>query len=203
VIDPEGDGTVEKLVSTTGMIQGYEAASAREFGGYQKPPAGTRAILSRITRLPTGKQPLNSEYLYPKGINTIELRDGQFVIWGNKTFTSNLAWSALQQRRLMSHYTNVLRENFNWAVFEINDRRLWGKLRTALRAYFFGEYAKRALDNTLPFESAVVIKIDQENNTPASLAAQDVNADLTLALPNSADRIKFSIGKLGILESEA
>jgi hypothetical protein len=48
-----------------------------------------------------------------------------------------------------------------------------------------------------------VIKIDAENNTPTTLAAQEVKADLTLALANSADKIKFSVGKLGISESAA
>jgi hypothetical protein len=203
VIDPEGDGTVEKIVSTTGMIQGREAAVARANGGYQKPAAGTTVTLPRVTRLLTGDQPLDSEYLYPRGINTIELRGGQFVVWGNTTFTSNGAWKQKQQRELMSYYTNALSESFDWAVFEINDRKLWGKLRASLTSYFFGEYGKQALDNNLPFNTAFVVKIDAENNTPATLEDGQVKADVTLSLAKSADKIRFSIGKLGISESAA
>jgi hypothetical protein len=203
VIDPEGNGQVEKVVSLTGMIQGREAAIAVANGGYQKPAAGTTVTLPRVTRLLTGDQALDTEYLYPRGINTIELRGGQFVVWGNTTFTSNTAWKQKQQRELMSYYTNVLLESFDWAVFEINDRKLWGKLRSSLTAYFFTEYGKRALDNNLPFDLACVIKIDAENNTPASLEDGQVKADITLSLAKSADKIRFSLGKLGITDSEA
>ena len=202
VPDPEASGR-EKLISTTGMIQGREAAIAGAYRGYHKAAAGTTAILPRITRLPTGKQPLNGEYLYPRGINTIELKGGQFVIWGNATFTSNTAWKALHQRRTMSHYINVLRENFDFAVFEINDQTLWGKLRTSLISVFFPEYSKRALDNRYPFELACVIKIDGENNTDLTLANQEVNAEITLRLVNSADHVRFSIGKAGVIDTAA
>ena len=202
VPDPEASGK-EKLISLTGMIQGREAQIARDHGGYHKPGAGLTATLPRVIRLPTGKQPLNTEYLYPRGINTIEQHEGNFVIWGNRTFTSNTAWKASHQRRLMSYYINVLRENFDWAVFEINDKKLWAKLRTSLLGFFLGEYSKGALDTTLSRGSAIAIKIDGENNTPSTLADQKVKADVTLALANSADHVSFSVGKLGVLESDA
>lgn len=203
VIDPEGNGQTEKVVSLTGMIQGREAAVATANGGYQKPSAGTTVTLPRVTRLLTGDGPLNAEYLYPRGINTVESKNGQFVVWGNTTLTSNKAWKQKQQRELMSYYTNVLLESFDWAVFEINDRKLWGKLRAALTSYFFGEYGKQALNNNLPFNLACMIKIDAENNTPATLEDGQVSADITLDLAKSADKIRFSLGKLGITDSEA
>lgn len=202
VPDPEAPGA-EKLISLTGAIQGREASIARSVGGYHKAAAGLTATLPRVTRLATGKQPLNAEYLYPRGINTIELREGQFVIWGNTSHTSNTAWKALHARRTMSYYINVLRENFDFAVFEINDQTLWGRLRSSLIGFFFGEYSKRALDNTFTFEGACVIKIDAENNTPLSLANQEVNADITLRLVNSADHVRFSIGKAGVIDTSA
>lgn len=202
VPDPEAPGA-EKLISLTGMIQGREASIARSVGGYHKAAAGTSATLPRLIRLATGKQPLDAEYLYPRGINTIEQRDGQFVIWGNTTFTSNTAWKALHARRTMSYYIDVLRENFDFAVFEINDQTLWGRIRSSLLGFFFGEYGKRALDNTFPFERSCVIKIDAENNTPLTLSQQEVRADITLRLVNSADHVRFSIGKAGVIDSVA
>lgn len=202
VPDPEAPGA-EKLISLTGAMQGREASIARSVGGYHKAAAGTTATLPRVVRLATGKQPLNAEYLYPRGINTIEVRDGQFVIWGNATFTSNTAWKSLHARRTMSYYINVLRENFDFAVFEINDQTLWGRLRSSLIGFFFGEYGKRALDNSFTFEAACVIKIDGENNTALTLSQQEVHADITIRLVNSADHVMFSIGKAGVIDSAA
>lgn len=202
VPDPEAAGR-EKLISATGMIQGREASVARSVGGYHKAAAGVAVTLPRVTKLPTGKQPLDSEYLTPRGINTIEQKAGQFVIWGNSTFTSNTDWKALHARRTMSYYINVLRENFDFAVFEINDQTLWGRIRSSLIGFFFPEYGKRALDNLFPFETACVIKIDGENNTALTLSQQEVRADITLRIVNSADHIRLSLGKAGVIDSAA
>jgi phage tail sheath protein FI len=120
------------------------------------------------------------------------------VLWGDRTISSATAWKFKHQRETMNYYINVLREGFDASVFAINDRVEWAKIRTALIGFFFTQYARRALDNTLPFSDACIIKIDTENNTGATQAAGDLNVEVTVAIVNTVERLKFSIGKTGV-----
>ena len=202
VDDPDASGRL-KLVSTTGMIHGREASMAAANLGYHKPAAGTKATLPRIVKLVTGEKLLNEEFLNPRGINVIRKKNGQYVIWGNRTVTSNTEWLFAHARNTMSSYINVLRDNFDFSIFELNDPTQWLVIDSSLQTFFRPEYVKRALDNTFPFEESCVIKIDEENNTPATQAGGDLNAELTLRIVNSVEKLKFGIGKAGIIDSGA
>ena len=202
VTDPEAAGKL-KLVPTVGMIQGRESAMAAAFNGYHKAAAGIGATLPRIVKLNTGEAELNEEFLTPRGINTIARKGGSFVLWGDRSVTSNTAWSFKHQREVMSYYINVLRESFDFSVFEINDTTQWARVRSSLISFFRPQYNNRALDNSLPFDQALVIKIDGENNTDATKAAGNLNVAITVSIVNTIERLQFNIGKAGVQETGA
>lgn len=200
--DPEVAGRL-KLVSATGMIHGREASMAANYLGYHKAAAGLAATLPKVVKLPTGEVQLNEEFLNPRGINIIKKKKGNFVLWGNRTVTSNTGWLFAHSRETMSYYINVLRESFDFSIFELNDPQQWAIVRSALLSFFQPEYAKRALDNTFPLSESLVIKIDTENNTPLTQANGDLNAEVTLRIVNSVERLKFGIGKAGVIDTGA
>lgn len=202
VNDPEADGKL-KLISLTGMIHGREAGIAANWGGYHKAEAGVRATLPRLVKLTTGKRQLNEEFLNPRGINVIKQKNGQFVIWGNRTVSSNTGWKFKHLRETMSYYMNVLRENFDFSIFELNDPTQWSVVRDSLLSFFIPQYNIRALDNTFPLNQALVIKIDTENNTPLTQSQGDLNAEVTVRIVNAVERLRFNIGKGGVIPSLA
>jgi len=202
VPDPEGQGQGRlKLVSCTGMIHGREAKMANDWLGYHKAEAGQDAILPAILKLPTGETILDEEILNPLGVAIIKKVKGNFVIWGDRTANLDPEWKWKHQREQMCYYENVLRENFDWIIFAINDPIEWRKARTALVTFFLPEWQpKRALQGR-NFEEAAVIKVDAELNTPLVTAAGDTYAQVSLWLADTIERFNILIGKQGIFES--
>jgi hypothetical protein len=198
VADPERPGFL-KRTPLTGMIHGREALVAKNFDGYHKAAAGVEVTLPKVVKLPF-EPTLNEEVLNPQGINVIRFSRGNFIIWGDRTIALDSAWKFKHQRELMSHYENRLRDSFDFIVFALNDASTQARLLAALSAMFLPEFVKGAVrgDN---FADAVKIKIDDENNTDATRAAGDLNADISLRLADTVERFVISIGKQGIFDS--
>jgi hypothetical protein len=202
VADPSGgaDGKI-KLVSSTGMAHGEEARIAADNDGYHKAQSGQDAILPAILKLPTGEAVLNEEILNPAGINVIKKVKGNYVLWGDRTLYLDPTWKWKHQREQMSWYENVLRENFTWIIFAINDKVEWMRAKTALISFFMPEWQRKRALRGNKFSDAAIIKIDAENNTDASMAAGDLNADISLRLADTVERFIIRIGKQGIFDS--
>ena len=203
VVDPfdTGDGK-RKLVPLTGMIHGREARIAADYDGYHKAQAGEDATLPAVLDIPTGDAVLDEEILNPVGIQVIKKVKGNYIIWGDRMLNVDPTWKWKHQREQMSYYEHVLQENFGWIIFSINDSVSDRMALAAMRSFFYPEWVKRALrgDN---FTDAAIIKIDEENNTDATRAAGDKNAEVSLRLADTTERFIITIGKQGIFESVA
>lgn len=201
VVDPDAPKKL-KRVPLTGMISGLMAAYARNFTGYHKAAAGVDAILSKIVKL-TVDSPLNEEFLNPRGINVIRKRQGNYIVWGDRTLQSgDPEWTFLHQRKQMSHYENTLLESLDSFIFAINDPATQAEAKAILIAYFRPEYANRALRGD-SFNEACIIKVDAENNTDATMAAGEMHAEISLRLADTVERFIITIGKQGVLENVA
>ena len=201
VSDPVRLGRL-KLIPATGMVHGLEAKSAYNYNGYHKVAAGIDMVMPRIVKLPTGDVILNGELLNPAGLQRIEKRGGNFVIWGGRIPTADPAYKFCQHRELMSHYEHVLQEAFDYIIFAINDKQEWPMLRAAFKSYFLPEWRKRALRGDT-FAEACTIKIDAEINTSATMAAGDMYAEIGLTLADTVERLNIIVGKNGIFDEVA
>jgi len=199
IANPTGYGF--KQISLTGAIHGREALVARNYDGYHKAAAGTDVTLPAVLRLPTGDRTLNEEILNPQGIQVIKFKSGNVIIWGDRSLSTDPAWRFKHHRELMSYYENVLRENFDWIIFAINDPITQQIAFNALRAYFLPEYAKGALDRNVSLDAALQIKLDKEINTPIERAAGNLNAQVGLKLADTVERFIITMNKLGIFET--
>ena len=196
-----------KLVPLTGQIQGREAAYSRDYNGYHKAAAGLEAVLphtlkTTITDSAGNDRAFDEELLNPTGIAVIKKLKGNYVIWGDRTLFLDPTWKWKHQREQMSYYENVLRENFDWIVFAINDPVTEKLALAALRSFFEPEWVKRALRGDT-FEDAAILKIDGENNTDATRANGDMFADIKLRLADTVERFIIRIGKQGIFDAAA
>lgn len=191
-----------KTVPLTGQVHGREALVAKNHNGYHKVAAGITVTLPRIRELPTGDTVLNGELLNPAGLQRVERKNGRYVIWGARLPSIDPAYRFSQHRELLSYYEHVLSESFDFVIFAINDPQEQPGLIAALKSFFYPEWTKRALRGDT-FEDAAAIKIDDENNTDATRAAGDLNADITLRLADTVERFIISIGPRGVFEATA
>jgi hypothetical protein len=203
-VEPSADDVPLKQVALIGMILGREALVARQYEGYHKAPAGTDVTLPDVLELTTGDPEtayqINEELTNPQGINLVKFRQGTAILWGDRTISPTSAWRFHHQRAQMSYYENVLRENFDWLVFAINDTRAQERAKTTLRAYFLPEWTKGAIRGT-KFEDAFALKIDSENNTDLTMSQGDLNAEMKLRLADTVERFRIIMGKAGIFDA--
>jgi hypothetical protein len=201
VADPIKEGLL-KVVPVMGMVHGREAKTAKDYNGYHKVAAGIYTTLPKIKEIPTGDTKLNGEVLNPAGLQRIERKQGNFVIWGARLPSQDNAWKFCQQRELMSYYEHVLQESFDWVIFAINDPSEQPMLMSTLQSFFTAEWKKRALRGAT-FNDACKIKLDDENNTDATRAAGDLNVEISLQLADTVERFIITVGKMGIFEASA
>ncbi len=198
VTDPQGEGGL-KLVSLAGMIHGREALVAKNFQGFHKAAAGTDVTLPRVLKVPTGERELNEELLNPQGINVIKVKDGNFIIWGDRTISIDSAFRFKHQREYLSHIEHILQENFDFIIFAINNSDTIDTAATTLLNFFTDQFDIGAFDGD-SIEEAVSIKIDSEINTPLTAANGDLNAQIRMKIVNTVERMIITIGKAGIFE---
>lgn len=191
-----------KLVSMTGAIHGREALVAKNYDGYHKIAGGIDVTLPNVVKLPTEEKVLDEELLNPAGINVLKFNKGNCIMWGARSISIDPAFRFVQKREQLSHYENVLRENFDYIIFAINNQTAKSRVLTSLVAYFQPEFAKGALSGNT-FEDAASFKIDDENNTPVTEANGDLNAEIKLRLADTIERFIITIGQAGIFESLA
>lgn len=200
VSNPVGAGT--KLVSLTGAVHGYEALSAKNNDGYHKAAAGVDAILSGVLALPEGLEDvtLDEEFLNPQGINVIKFKEGNAIIWGDRTLGLDPAFKFKHQRETLSHYENIFLENFDFIIFALNNVQSQKLLKSAFLGFFTPEFAKGAIEGK-DVQDAAQVKIDEENNTQLTKDNGDLNAEIGVRLVNTVERFIITISKLGITES--
>jgi hypothetical protein len=198
VSNPEGAGV--KLVPATGMIHGAEARVAHDHEGYGKPEAGVQVKLPAIVKLPTGNRRLNEELLNPAGIGVIKKSKGNWILWGDRIPYVDPTWKWKHQRETLSYYEHILAENFDWLIFEINDKSLHPLVKAALVDFFYPEWNRKRFLRGDTFEKACHIKVDEEINTDATRAAGDYYAEISLQIADAVERAVFVVNKNGIFE---
>ena len=206
-----GSDAREQLVSVVGMQLGREAMVARNWDGYHKAAAGTEVTLPLIVRAPVLGRPdkparLNEELLNPAGVNAYRWASGgsTIIAWGDRTLDNTTVYRWKHKREQLSHYENVIIENFDWAIFQINDPEADSDVIAAIHAYFLEEWRKRAIRGETFVggrNPAAIIKMDEENNTDATRAQGDQNMEISLRFADTVERLKFIIGALGLTES--
>ena len=194
------DSLSNKTIPLSGDILGEEARIANDFDGYHKAAAGLEAVLGRVVELLVELTPEDMEFLNPKGLNAVIRKGSVFVLWGDRTLSTDLSWVFKHKREQMSHYEHVLLEDMNLLIFPINDKKTRNVARGVLRDFFRKEWQpKRALKGD-SFAEAAQIKLDDEINTPATEALGELHAEIKLRLADTVEKFVIKIGQKGIFE---
>lgn len=176
--DPLADGR-QASFAPCGAVAGVIARTDGQRGIW-KAPAGQDAGLLGVESFSTTLADAHARLLLtdsqcgvlnPAGINAVRpLGVAGPVIWGARTARGAdiLAseWKYVPVRRLALHIEQSLHEGTRWAVFELNDEKLWSQLRLSIGAFMSQLFRRGAFKGTQP-RDAFFVKCDAETTTPA------------------------------------
>jgi hypothetical protein len=149
----------------SGAVAGVYARTDAERGVF-KAPANTGVLGALNVNHYVSRQ--TQDGLNPHGVNCIRSFGGELVVWGARTCGGeNGEWRYVNVRRTFLYIAKSIDEGTQWAVFEPNDSRLWGKVRRNVGAFLTAEWRAGALVGATPDE-AFYVKCDAENNPPDS-----------------------------------
>jgi phage tail sheath protein FI len=133
VFDPVSNSTI--LVPPSGHMAGIYAQTDDTRGVWKAPANVVIAGIDSLEfRLSTGDQ----DVLNPANINVLRdftTQDRGLRVYGARCMTSYSAWKYINVRRLFIFLEASLDQGTQWAVFEPNDQRLWGRLKQSVSAF--------------------------------------------------------------------
>lgn len=135
------------------------------------------------------------DMLNPMGVNSIKSFPGRGIrVWGARTLSSDAEWRYVNVRRYFNYLEESILQGTQWAVFEPNDERLWGRIRRTISAFLVNEWRSGALFGASPAE-AFFVKCDGENNTAESIDLGMVVVEIGVAPVKPAEFVIFRLSQ--------
>lgn len=135
------------------------------------------------------------DMLNPMGVNSIKSFPGRGIrVWGARTLSSDAEWRYVNVRRYFNYLEESILQGTQWAVFEPNDERLWGRIRRTISAFLVNEWRSGALFGSSPAE-AFFVKCDGENNTAESIDLGMVVVEIGVAPVKPAEFVIFRLSQ--------
>ncbi len=186
------NGDSELLVPPCGHMAGVWARTD-DTRGVHKAPAnevvrGALDVESPITKAEQG-------LLNPIGVNCIRPFGTRGIrVWGARTLASDTDWTYVNVRRLFNMIETTILEGTQFAVFEPNDWRLWGRLNRTISSFLTGLWRDGALFGE-SVDQAFFVKCDAENNPPDSIDQGKVIMEIGIAPVKPAEFVIFRISQ--------
>lgn len=193
ISDPIGVGTnPTKLVPPSGHIMGVFARTDNDRGVY-KAPAGVDAVVRGFIGLERSVGDAEQDILNPEGVNCIRAFAGEgIILWGARTTQTNGDFTYIPVRRSLIFINQSILGSTRWAVFEPNDTKLWGKLKTAIEGFLRGFWNAGGLKGNTE-EQAFFVQVDDSTTSQADIALGKVNAHYGVSPQKPAEFIVFKV----------
>jgi phage tail sheath protein FI len=133
VFDPVSNNTI--LVPPSGHMAGIYAQTDDTRGVWKAP---ANVVIAGIDSLEFKVSTGDQDVLNPININVLRdftTQDRGLRVYGARCMTSYSAWRYINVRRLFIFLEASLDQGTQWAVFEPNDQRLWGRLTQSVSAF--------------------------------------------------------------------
>jgi phage tail sheath protein FI len=134
------------------------------------------------------------ELLNPQGVNCIRNLNGNIIVYGARTVGGdrNAEWKYVNVRRTFLYIKESIDEGTQWAVFEPNDEKLWGKLKLNVGAFLTNVWRSGALFGSTA-DQAFFVKCDAENNPVEVRELGQVVIEVGVAIVRPAEFVIFRI----------
>lgn len=187
--DPVTGVNVE--VPASGMLAGIYARFDASYGVWRA-AAGTEAVLRGA--LGTVKTLTEAEYqtLFEAGVNCIIPKPNSgIVMYGARS----LGQKYVSDDRLDIYVTKSIKNGTEWAVFELNDEKLWLRLRATILSFLDSLYQKGAFKGDGE-GSAYYVTCDASLNTDANIERGIVTAEWGYATKKPAEFVVHRLNKI-------
>ncbi len=205
--DPIGrSGAAIRKIGPAGAVAGQMLYTDRRVGPF-KAAAGIEAKVKDAVALERAFSPAELDALN-SGVTTDGTRTGKnvvnairnlpgagIVIMGGRTLKQDgTANRYINMRRSLTYIEKRLNDLAQFAVFENNTETLWARLSTVLGSFLNDYRNQGGLRGTTTAES-YYIKVDAENNPPASIAAGEVHVEIGVALEYPAEFVVINLSQ--------
>lgn len=157
-----------------------------------KAPAGTvDGQLSFLLGLEYVATQGERDLVYPNRINPIitSPQTGT-AVWGVRTIASDPQWLYVNARRLFMFLEKSVYNSTQWIVFENNGPPLWTRIQLQLSSFLLGLYNDGYFAGNTP-KDAFFVKVDNTNNSQATIDAGQVIVDVGAAPNRPAEFVRF------------
>lgn len=178
-------------VPASGMIAGTYARTDASYGVWRA-AAGAEAVLRGA--LGTKKVLTDAEYetLFEAGVNCIISKPNMGVLmYGARSLNQRY----VSDDRLDIYVSKSIKEGTEWAVFELNDEKLWLRLKTTILSFLEGLYLKGAFKGENA-ESAYYVVCDASINTDANIEKGIVTTEFGYANKKPAEFVVHRLNKI-------
>lgn len=169
-----------KLVPSVGHAMGVYSRTI-DSESVAKAPAGVNAVVRGFVELEKQLSATEIGILNPLGVICITARSNSgIVIWGARSLnSSDKTMRYVTDGLLNLNIKRSLYAGTQFAVFERNDEKLWGRIDTACRAFLENLRLQGCLKGTA--EEAYFVVVNSTNNTPQSIENGYLNIDIGYA----------------------
>lgn len=209
VTDPlsRNRGNLRK-VGPAAAVAGLYLATDKASGPFKAPAGANTSVKSAVSleraftpadldSLNTGEYLDGTDVVFGVPVNAVRQVPGAgIVVMGARTLLQDgTANRYVNTRRSLIYIKKQLENITQFAVFQNNDFRLWGRLDTVI-GVFLNEYRNQGgLRGATPAE-AYFVKVDSENNTPQSIASGQVNIEVGVALEYPAEFVVITLSQI-------
>ena len=184
-----GSGT-RTLTPPGGHVLGIYARSDTERGVFKAP--SNEVVLGALD-VEFNVTEAIQDVLNPKGVNVIRKFPGRGIrVWGARTMAPDAELKYVNVRRLLIYLERSIEQGTQWAVFEPNDERLWGRVSDTIRQFLRAQWRDGALQGRTE-EDAFFIKCDRSTMTQDDILNGRLICQVGVALVRPAEFVIFRI----------
>jgi phage tail sheath protein FI len=181
-----------KLVPPGGHIVGIYARNDQDRGVHRAPAnevvRGAKDLEFKITE---GEQ----YTLNPRGVNVIRTFPAKgILVWGGRTTSSDPDWKYINVRRLLLFLEKSIEEGTQWVVFELNNEKLWERVRETISEFLIRVWKDGVLAGTKR-EEAFFVKCDRTTMTQDDIDNGRLICIIGVAPVKPAEFVIFRIGQ--------
>ena len=192
IVTAEPGSGASMLTPPGGHVLGIYARSDTERGVFKAPSNEVvRGALDVEFHVTEAMQ----DVLNPKGVNVIRRFPGRGIrVWGARTMASNAEWKYINARRLFVFLERSIDEGTQWAVFEPNGDRLWGRVIDTIRQFLHAQWRAGALQGQRE-QDAFFIRCDRTTMTQDDIDNGRLICEIGVAAIRPAEFVIFRIAK--------
>lgn len=181
----------------SGAVAGVYAATDALRGVWKAPATAALARVSApvVTVDALGQETFNQDPAQDRSINVLRAFPGKgTLVWGARTLGgNNEEWRYIPVRRLCIQVRKSVLNSLQWAVFEPNDAKAWGRARAMIEAYLTRKWQAGALMGIKPQEAFFVHCGQGTTMTALEVAAGDMVINIGMAALRPAEFIVLKI----------